>query len=84
MASSTIPKAGDALAIPAEQLWTVADVCTFLRVGRNAVYAMAARRELPSIRVGTRVRFVPEDVRAWLARQRLAGGDVSMLSRSSG
>jgi excisionase family DNA binding protein len=65
----------DLLAIPAEQLWTVADVCTFLRVGRNAVYSMAARRELPSIRVGTRVRFVPEDVRAWLERQRLAGAE---------
>ena len=74
----------DALAIPAEQLWTVADVCAFLRVGRNAVYSMAARHELPSIRVGTRVRFLPADVRAWLERQRLAGAEVSLLSRSSG
>jgi excisionase family DNA binding protein len=74
----------DALAIPAEQLWTVADVCAFLRVGRNAVYTMAARRELPSIRVGTRVRFVPADVRVWLEQQRLAGAALPLLSRSSG
>jgi excisionase family DNA binding protein len=84
MANSRFAKPGDALAIPAEQLWTVADVCAFLRVGRNAVYSMAARRELPSIRVGTRVRFVPEDVRAWLERQRLAGAEVPLLSRTSG
>jgi excisionase family DNA binding protein len=72
----TSPRAkADVLAIPAEQLWTVADVCALLRVGRNAVYTMAARRELPSIRVGNRVRFLPEDVRAWLERQRLAGAE---------
>ena len=62
----------------------VADVCTFLRVGRNAVYTMAARRELPSIRVGNRVRFVPEDVRTWLEHQQVAGAALPLLSRTSG
>jgi excisionase family DNA binding protein len=79
MTSSRFTKAADALAIPAEQLWTVADVCAFLRVGRNAVYTMAARRELASIRVGTRVRFVPEDVRDWLERQRQAGAEMPVV-----
>ena len=84
MPDSRFAQVSDALAIPAERLWTVADVCAFLRVGRNAVYAMAARRELPSIRVGSRVRFVPADVRAWLERQRAPGAALPSLARSSG
>lgn len=56
--------------IPAERLWTVREVCEFLRVGRNAVYEMAQNGVLPSFRVGARVRFVPDEIRAWLVRQR--------------
>ena len=55
---------------PAENLWTWRDVAAFLRIGRNAVYEMAANRDLPSLRVGSRVRFVPEEIRAWLEGQR--------------
>ena len=70
-----------ALSVPAEQLWTVAEVGALLRVGRNAVYEMATRGELPSIRVGSRVRFLPADVRAWLERQRGPSAAVLPLSR---
>ena len=59
-----------ALAIPAEQLWTVREAADFLRLGRNAIYEMAKRGELPSVRIGSRVRFIPSEVRAWLQRQR--------------
>jgi excisionase family DNA binding protein len=58
---------------PAESLWTWSDVAAFLRIGRNAVYEMAANRDLPSLRLGSRVRFVPEEVRAWLDSQRGPG-----------
>ena len=81
--SSRFAQVSDALSIPAERLWTVVDVCAFLRIGRNAVYEMAARRELPSLRVGSRVRFVPADVRAWLEHQRGPEAAVLPLPRSS-
>jgi excisionase family DNA binding protein len=61
-----------ALAIPAEQLWTVHDVADFLRLGRNAVYEMAKRGEVPSVRICSRVRFIPAEVREWATKQREA------------
>jgi excisionase family DNA binding protein len=65
MASESSP-----LTIPAERLWKARDVAGFLGIGRNAVYEMADRGELPSVRIGSRVRFVPEEIRAWVAQQR--------------
>ena len=58
-----------ALAIPAECLWTVRDAAAFLRLGRNAIYEMAKRDELPSIRIGSRVRFDPAALRVWLRQK---------------
>jgi excisionase family DNA binding protein len=70
--------------IPAERLWTVRDVAAFLRLGRNAVYRMAASGVLPSLRVGARVRFLPEEIHTWLARQRAPHAAVLPLPRQGG
>jgi excisionase family DNA binding protein len=70
--------------IAAECLWTVRDVAAFLRLGRNAVYSMAASGALPSLRVGARVRFLPEEIRTWLARQRAPDAAVLPLPRQGG
>ena len=61
---------------PAESLWTSRDVAAFLRIGRDAVHEMANNRDLPSLRVGSRIRFVPEEIRAWLERQRAPDATV--------
>jgi len=79
MASEVSP-----LAIPAEQLWTVREAAAFLRIGRNAVYEMVKREELPSIRVGSRVRFFPAELRAWLERQRAPSAPVVPIDRPRG
>jgi excisionase family DNA binding protein len=73
-----------ALAIPAEQLWTVRDAAAFLRIGRNAVYEMVKRDEVPNVRVGSRVRFVPSELRAWLGRQRSPCAIVGSLAKPRG
>jgi len=52
-----------------EPLWTVREVQALLRIGRNHVYDLATRGVLPSIRIGSRVRFDPAKVRAWLDAQ---------------
>ena len=48
-------------------LWTTGDVAKFLRCSKRQIPRL---REdgLPSIRVGALVRFVPEQVMAWLGR----------------
>jgi excisionase family DNA binding protein len=54
---------------PIEGLWTHREVMALLRIGRNAVYDLAASGALPSLRIGSRIRFDPAKVRAWLERQ---------------
>jgi excisionase family DNA binding protein len=51
---------------------TVADVAAFLAVSRRQVYLLIERRELPTVRVGSRIRFVPEEIEAYLHGQRKA------------
>ncbi len=67
--------------VAAECLWTVRDVAAFLQVGRNAIYGMAQSGEIPSLRVGARVRFVPDEIRAWLARQRAPNATVLPMTK---
>ena len=52
-----------------ESLWTVREAAAFLRLGRNTVYEWAASGKLPSLRLGSRIRFLPSALRRWLAVQ---------------
>lgn len=49
---------------------TVADVARFLSVSRRQVYLFVERGELPTVRVGRRIRFVPDEIWAYLERDR--------------
>jgi len=53
----------------AEPLWTVREAAAFLHLGRNTVYEWAASGKLPSLRLGSRIRFLPSALRRWLAVQ---------------
>jgi excisionase family DNA binding protein len=53
-------------------LMTVADVAGFFAVSRRQIYLLVEQRELPMVRVGTRIRFVPEEIWAYLERHREA------------
>lgn len=55
-----------------EPLWTVQDVKAFLRCSQSAVYAWAERGEIPCRRVGSLLRFIPTEVRAWVDRNATA------------
>jgi excisionase family DNA binding protein len=79
-----MPSDAKPLTIPAEQLWTVREVASFLRLGRNAIYEMADRGDIPSLRIGSRVRFVPAEVRAWVARQREPAAAVVPIGAGRG
>lgn len=51
-----------------DELWTVRDVATYLRVPVATIYQWRHRRcGPPGRRVGRYVRFDPDEVRAWFA-----------------
>jgi excisionase family DNA binding protein len=52
-----------------EALWTVREAAAFLRLGRNTIYEWAASGKLPSVRLGSRIRFQPSVLRRWVAVQ---------------
>jgi excisionase family DNA binding protein len=47
-------------------LWTPEDAAGFLRVTMPALYQMVYRRDLPFLKIGRRLRFDPNRIRAWL------------------
>lgn len=49
---------------------TVDEVASLLRIGKNAVYAMAKTGELGSYRIGRRLRFTRGDVQDYIAHSR--------------
>lgn len=49
-------------------LFTVDDLCAYLRVSRRQVYKLVAEGELRTVRVGERLRFRPADVDDYLER----------------
>ncbi len=50
------------------RLKTVAEVAAEWGVHRNTIHRLVARGDLRAVRVGRRLRFRPEDVRAYLER----------------
>lgn len=52
-----------------------AEAARFLAVSERTVKRLTARRELPHVRVGGSMRFVMEDLLAYVARQRRWSGD---------
>jgi excisionase family DNA binding protein len=52
-----------------EQLLTVREVATMLQVSTATIYAIAARQELPHVRVSNALRFRPQDVERFLGRR---------------
>lgn len=65
------------------EILTATEVAAFLRVSRRQVYAMAQERTtdgrkshpLPSVKFGGCVRFLKEDVIAWILTKRSTGSE---------
>ncbi len=55
-----------------DQLWGPSDAARFLRVSTRTLRRLIYFRDLPCLRIGSRLRFVPTDVLTW-ARQRKEG-----------
>lgn len=57
-----------------EPLLTVGDVCEVLAISKHVLYRLLRAGELSPSRVGGRLRFESQDVRAYLDRHREAVG----------
>jgi excisionase family DNA binding protein len=55
-----------------EPLLTIDQTAAALGISRRQVYTLLERRELPHVRVGQRIRFLPGDLRAYLESRREA------------
>ncbi len=47
------------------RLWDTREAANFLKVSRSWIYARVERDEMPYIRVGGLIRFVPSQLRDW-------------------
>ena len=47
-------------------LLTIAEAADYLRLSRSQTYTLAARRELPVVRIGRSVRVRRDKLAAWL------------------
>ena len=51
------------------KLWTVERVADELTLSRVTVYRMVRDKTIPFVRLGTAVRFHPEEIRSWIAKR---------------
>jgi excisionase family DNA binding protein len=57
---------------PSDTLWTADDVAAYCRVSRSMIYKQSQAGLLPTLRIGSSIRFEPDTVRRW-ARGELVG-----------
>lgn len=53
-----------------DEVLTVKDVATLLRVGTKTVYSMAQNGEIPAFKVRGQWRFSRKDIEAWIEQQK--------------
>ncbi|NWK53808.1 MULTISPECIES: helix-turn-helix domain-containing protein [unclassified Acinetobacter] len=53
-----------------EQIMTVKDVASYLKLNERTVYRMATSAKIPAFKVGTSWRFKREDLEKWIEEQK--------------
>ncbi|ECG8599717.1 helix-turn-helix domain-containing protein [Escherichia coli] len=53
-----------------EQIMTVKDVASYLKLNERTVYRMATSAKIPAFKVGTSWRFKREDIEKWIVEQK--------------
>jgi excisionase family DNA binding protein len=52
-----------------ERLWTTDEAMEFFQVKRSKFYLMLATEDIPRLRIGGQVRFIPEQLLAWAKKK---------------
>lgn len=53
-----------------EQIMTVKDVASYLKLNERTVYRMTTSAKIPAFKVGTSWRFKREDLEKWIEEQK--------------
>lgn len=53
-----------------EQIMTVKDVASYLKLNERTIYRMATSAKIPAFKVGTSWRFKREDIEKWIEDQK--------------
>jgi len=53
-----------------DQIMTVKDVASYLKLNERTVYRMATSAKIPAFKVGTSWRFKREDIEKWIEEQK--------------
>lgn len=53
-----------------EQIMTVKDVASYLKLNERTIYRMATSAKIPAFKVGTSWRFKREDIEKWIEEQK--------------
>lgn len=65
-----------------DRLWTVRDTAEYLQMSMSWVYKMSCEGLLPTRRLGTNLRFSPEEIRAWaMGEWRPMSASVAVMKR---
>jgi excisionase family DNA binding protein len=83
MHSSKEKSRGKTKIIDADRLLTVSELAWLLALKKSSVYAMTSTKRLPYIKIGSLLRFSPEDIELWLQEQKHHGMQAHPKRRSS-
>jgi excisionase family DNA binding protein len=54
---------------PDDTLWDYEQVASYLQLSERWVQQKVVERSIPFVRLGTRTRFVPDEIRLWVVQQ---------------
>jgi excisionase family DNA binding protein len=63
-----------------ETLWSVQDAADFTGMSESWIYRKAAAGHIPRLYIGSRLRFVPEELKEWALSQRGANALAQRIS----
>ena len=65
-----------------DEIFTLADVAAYLKIGKRTVYRLAAAKKIPAFKVGGTWRFSRTDIDSWIKQQSIS--DLGTRSERDG
>ncbi len=52
-----------------QSLLNIQDLSDFLKISVSSIYRLTSRKQIPFVKIGSRIVFQPEKIREWLELQ---------------
>jgi hypothetical protein len=79
------PTTPERTSAPVEPLWTTKELGTYLRKGKNALSEfLNTASDFPAFKIGSEWRADPEEVKAWVRRQRVQAANSRCIQQRDG